>query len=598
MAFYVQQWVNNLPEGATLIFLSTLGLLMVGWVSAIVLTARTKWLALLTFFPLTHPLAMVAMVLKQGSASLIPIGSYILAAVIWFSGSQRLYNQETKQLEDYQLQLKQAGEPLELENFQQVSDDPDQNVWDHPYLKLLATASKTGSEGEQARKEMGQRYVPLELPRTRLRIQVDKGPDPEKSGLYNPNESMLSNAIHLLQPKDEFEPVEGVEYPTDRQNVLDALKPLIEGMEEDLDQLSQALGREENIYPHQWEAGFGMLLPQLSKLKQFSQATSLATLYHVWNRDPKAALQTAKLGLRTAEVRDSALLISCLVQIAQVSITLGSIDEARQHHIWQDEDWLQVRKHLDSYSMIELMDESLRTERAIGHATMRPMLDRPPMEAMRYLRQLGQQDVWGVSLAEASWMERAANLIAGRFAQAFLARQWRLCLMGYETMIKDLEKAANASQNDPWKEVLVSWDHLSFKTDYGVLGGMLLPALDKAQAKAVRSQLEIELAKIAVDLERHFLEHGVYPESLENLVPQWAQKTPLDPMTRQPLHYRSLSEGKGFELYSVGLNGEDDQGRRATKSPRDGSRQADDLLIRVLPEMAPLPKYTLGTSKS
>ncbi|MEK9864722.1 MAG: hypothetical protein VW804_16340, partial [Verrucomicrobiota bacterium] len=123
-------------------------------------------------------------------------------------------------------------------------------------------------------------------------------------------------------------------------------------------------------------------------------------------------------------------------------------------------------------------------------------------------------------------------------------------------------------------------------------------ALDKAQAKAVRSQLEIELAKIALDLERHFLEHGVYPESLENLVPQWAQKTPLDPMTRQPLHYRSLSEGKGFELYSVGLNGEDDQGRRETKSPRDGSRQADDLLIRVLPEMAPLPKYTLGTSKS
>ena len=38
---------------------------MVGLISIIVLTAKTKWLALLAFFLPTHPLPLIAMMLKQ-----------------------------------------------------------------------------------------------------------------------------------------------------------------------------------------------------------------------------------------------------------------------------------------------------------------------------------------------------------------------------------------------------------------------------------------------------------------------------------------------------------------------------------------------------
>ena len=590
------QFLNLIPEGGAWLLIATLGLLVVGWISTIVLTARTKWLALLAFFPPTHPLALIAMVLKQGSASLVPLGAYALAAVTWFSGSQRIYQEQLQQLEQYEQALKADGEPLGIEGLKQRADQPEENIWDHPFLKPLATAGTKGESGEQARKEMGDRYASLELPRTRLRIQLEKDANPERPGLRNNQEMILSSAIHSIHPEDALEPVEGISYPTDREAVLKALEPTIRAMEEDLRQLSEALSRPQQIYPHQWEEGFNMLLPQLAKLKAFSQATTLSTLYHTWKAEPEKAFQTAKLGLRTAEVRDSALLISCLVQIAQVRIAMNAIDEARCHHLWGEEEWVSIQEQLEAFRMIDLMDDSLRMERAIGHATMRPMVDRPPTEVMRLIQGMGQ-DFSGTPSDEPALWEKVSSLFLGRFWQACYARQWRLCLKGYQEMISDLNAAEEASQTKPWKDILVSWDPLHFKTDFGILAGMLLPALDKAQSKAVRSQVEITLTQTSIDLERYYLRQGHYPERLENLVPGWRDSVPVDPMTQEPLFYKSLSQGMGFELYSVGLNGEDDGGRYQTKTPRGGSRQADDLLLIHLPISQSLPKYQLGNRK-
>ena len=362
---------------------------MVGWISTIVLTARTKWLALLAFFPPTHPLALIAMVLKQGSASLVPLGAYALAAVTWFSGSQRIYHEQLQQLEQYEQALKADGEPLESEGLKQRADQPEENIWDHPFLKPLATAgTRVRAESKHEKKWV------IAMPHwsclgPACEIQLEKDANPERPGLRNNQEMILSSAIHSIHPEDALEPVEGISYPTDREAVLKALEPTIRAMEEDLRQLSEALSRPQQIYPHQWEEGFNMLLPQLAKLKAFSQATTLSTLYHTWKAEPEKAFQTAKLGLRTAEVRDSALLISCLVQIAQVRIAMNAIDEARCHHLWGEE-WVSIQERLEAFRMIDLMDDSLRMERAIGHATMRPMVDRPPTEVMRLIQGMGQ----------------------------------------------------------------------------------------------------------------------------------------------------------------------------------------------------------------
>jgi hypothetical protein len=71
-----------------------------------------------------------------------------------------------------------------------------------------------------------------------------------------------------------------------------------------------------------------------------------------------------------------------------------------------------------------------------------------------------------------------------------------------------------------------------------------------------------QLALTACALERHYLAHGAYPDSLAALVPTYLPAVPLDIINGDPLRYRRNDNGT-FTLYSVGLDGDDDNGRRA-----------------------------------
>ena len=90
-------------------------------------------------------------------------------------------------------------------------------------------------------------------------------------------------------------------------------------------------------------------------------------------------------------------------------------------------------------------------------------------------------------------------------------------------------------------------------------------------------------------LERYYLHHQAYPDKLEDLVPAWIPEIPLDPMTQAPFKYKRL-EGDGFEIYSVGWNGRDDQGI-SSKSGRHFALEGlpDDLLWRVEGASVKLP---------
>jgi hypothetical protein len=74
-----------------------------------------------------------------------------------------------------------------------------------------------------------------------------------------------------------------------------------------------------------------------------------------------------------------------------------------------------------------------------------------------------------------------------------------------------------------------------------------------------RNQTLANEAYIACGLERYRLAHGEYPKTLEELVPQFAEKLPRDIIGGQPLRYNGTADGR-FVLYSVGWNGRDDGG--------------------------------------
>ena len=88
---------------------------------------------------------------------------------------------------------------------------------------------------------------------------------------------------------------------------------------------------------------------------------------------------------------------------------------------------------------------------------------------------------------------------------------------------------------------------------------MLLPRIGNAVKKFAYAQTSVDLARVAIALERYRLAHGEYPESLDALAPQFMEKVPHDIIGGQPLHYRRTDDGQ-FVLYSVGWNETDDGG--------------------------------------
>ena len=108
---------------------------------------------------------------------------------------------------------------------------------------------------------------------------------------------------------------------------------------------------------------------------------------------------------------------------------------------------------------------------------------------------------------------------------------------------------------------------------------MLLPALGGAVKKFAYGQSSVNLARMAIALERYRLAHGEFPESLDALAPQFIAKLPHDVINGQPLHYRRTSDGQ-FVLYSVGWNETDDGGEvvvltRKSRTPTVDINQGD-----------------------
>jgi hypothetical protein len=95
----------------------------------------------------------------------------------------------------------------------------------------------------------------------------------------------------------------------------------------------------------------------------------------------------------------------------------------------------------------------------------------------------------------------------------------------------------------------------------------LSPAWERNNQLYMRFNVGLDSAQMALAVLRYRLQHQRLPDSLTELVPEFVDAVPIDPFAGQALQYRR--QAKGFVIYSVGVDGQNNGGIERDKKDRD-----------------------------
>lgn len=125
-----------------------------------------------------------------------------------------------------------------------------------------------------------------------------------------------------------------------------------------------------------------------------------------------------------------------------------------------------------------------------------------------------------------------------------------------EAAMHPWERGASASRVDAMVEQLHASPLGQWR--YSMIT-LLMPALNRAINVANEADARRDAAITIIALHRYRLDHADFPQTLDQLVPNYLPALPRDPVDGQPLRY--LRTPQSFTLYSLGYDKDDDQGR-------------------------------------
>lgn len=362
-----------------------------------------------------------------------------------------------------------------------------------------------------------------------------------------------------------------------------------------LDQLAE---RRALDFRYEYAQGFQGLLPNLAPLKRSTQLLNFATVFALHEGDSAAACAHLRglLALSHANT-DERLAISQLVRFAISSITLTATWEFLQATNITDGQLAVLQRAWQQLEFITATENALMMERAISEMTLDDM--RQSSDEFRNVTSGfgigggggagggGSGFVGAVqNFAERTWegTKEKSKEMAWRVAWSY-PDQLRM-LQGKQVLIESL-RFVRTNQNfaialATQQERLAA---LGFKDDeaddsFGWLNGEMdlqhlfsagVQSLERVINKVLTAEAGRRLVITAIAIKRYQLRHGVLPETLVVLVPEFLPEMPTDPGDGKSLRYR-LIEGGSFQLYSVGKDGEDNGGDPQNPDSKSKSR--------------------------
>ncbi len=287
--------------------------------------------------------------------------------------------------------------------------------------------------------------------------------------------------------------------------------------------------------------------PHCRPARMAARMETLATYVDVADGRLDSALARCRTMLHLARpFQDEPMLIPALVGLAcnalavdalQVVLAAGTLDSASLRHV----EWLLTHSDVDSDLAFALRGERLLA-REMPHA------------------------VWGDA------MSRRAG--ARRFSPA---RYLSLRGVGFVTMneAKVLEIMTDLvyAQSDPLTALARTDEieqHVAALGPQYAMAKMLIPSVKRAVELSLRLRCVLASARVGLAAERYRLDRGDWPETLNDLVPEYVKSVPTDYFSGQPLRY--VRDDQGVSIYTIGDDGVDNGGdimQKAGHRPTD-----------------------------
>jgi hypothetical protein len=296
-----------------------------------------------------------------------------------------------------------------------------------------------------------------------------------------------------------------------------------------------------------------ILLPHLAALKQCSQVLQLRAIAELQNNESQKALDDIKLSLRlTDSIHTEPFIISQLVRFAIFQITLPPIYEGLAEHQWSDAQLAELDSELAKLDFLADYEFSIRSEPA-AHIKLIDYLEQKRSRYQEFSSMFDDNDQHDLMnnfpttaifyLAPKGWFYQNEVVLAQ------MHQKWNV------PMVDDAHQMVSPKMVLEGNAVELNMR----PSPFNFFARLMLPALGSFAQKTAYSQNAVNLARVALALERYRLAHGEFPESLDMLAPQFIEKIPHDIINGQPLKYRRTDDGQ-FVLYSVGWNETDDGG--------------------------------------
>jgi hypothetical protein len=360
-----------------------------------------------------------------------------------------------------------------------------------------------------------------------------------------------------------------------------------------LKELRETVRSPELRYPINYR-GVGTLLPHLSRQRAAAQWLSASALHRIRTKDVSGAIDDIESIVMLAGLTEhEPILISQLVRNALVEIAVHNCWPLLQHDA-SNAELVRLQQIFSNIDTIDPIILGMQGERAMRRDTF----DMIRSEQIKLENLVGATALFADGGETPGALDKVpyADEMKGAFREQVIYPTWRH-VFSYEDQhhaseemqqIIDATRAAKEARSAATLKLLEAILNEKGKPggDYEswryFLTGLLVPGTSKAGTRAFRAQTHCEIIVAAVALKRYHMRHKKYPNSLDELVPEFVPRVPLDWMDGKPLRYRV--DGDQFVLWSVGPNGRDDRGSSKSKPPFGWMLGPDDVWPRAASE--------------